>query len=52
MTPDADFDMQAAWMRRFASDTDSNLRAFALRLKEALCAQPGMNALLSPCDRR
>jgi hypothetical protein len=36
MTPDADFDMQAAWMRRFASDTESNLRAFALRLKEAL----------------
>jgi hypothetical protein len=36
MTPDTDFDMQAAWMRRFASDTESNLRAFALRLKEAL----------------
>jgi hypothetical protein len=36
MTHDADFDMQAAWMRRFASDTESNLRAFALRLKEAL----------------
>jgi hypothetical protein len=36
MTPNTDFDMQAAWMRRFTSDTESNLRAFALRLKEAL----------------
>jgi hypothetical protein len=31
-----DFDMQAAWMRRFKADAESNLRAFALRLKEAL----------------
>lgn len=31
-----DFDMQAAWMRRFSSDAESNLKAFALRLKEAL----------------
>ncbi len=28
--------MQAAWLRRFHADTESNLRAFALRLKEAL----------------
>jgi hypothetical protein len=32
----ADFDMQAAWMRRFKSDAESNLQAFALRLKEAM----------------
>lgn len=31
-----DFDMQAAWLRRFKSDAESNLKAFALRLKEAL----------------
>jgi hypothetical protein len=31
-----DFDMQAAWLRRFKSDAESNLRAFALRLREAL----------------
>ena len=31
-----DFDMQAAWLRRFQADAESNLRAFALRLKEAL----------------
>jgi hypothetical protein len=31
-----DFDMQAAWLRRFSSDAESNLRALALRLKEAL----------------
>ena len=31
-----DFDMQAAWMRRFTSDAESNLKAFALRVKEAL----------------
>jgi hypothetical protein len=31
-----DFDMQAAWLRRFKSDAESNLGAFALRLKEAL----------------
>lgn len=33
---DIDFDMQAAWLRRFKSDAESNLSAFALRLKEAL----------------
>jgi hypothetical protein len=33
---DIDFDMQAAWLRRFKSDAESNLRAFALRLHEAL----------------
>jgi hypothetical protein len=31
-----DFDMQAAWLRRFKSDAESNLTAFAQRLKEAL----------------
>ncbi len=40
MTPDrsqsVDFDMQAAWLRRFKSDAESNLKAFALRLKEAM----------------
>jgi hypothetical protein len=34
-----DFDTQAAWLRRFSSDAESNLTAFALRLKEAL---PGL----------
>jgi hypothetical protein len=33
---DIDFDTQAAWLRRFKSDAESNLRAFALRLREAL----------------
>jgi hypothetical protein len=33
---DIDFDIQAAWWRRFQSDAESNLRAFALRLKEAM----------------
>jgi hypothetical protein len=33
---DFDFDMQAAWLRRFSGDASSNLGAFALRLKEAL----------------
>ena len=36
MSGDADFDMQAAWLRRFHSDAESNLKAFALRLKEAM----------------
>ena len=36
MTDDMNFDMQAAWLRRFKSDAESNLTAFALRLKEAL----------------
>ena len=31
-----DFDMQAAWLRRFNVDAESNLKAFALRLKEAM----------------
>jgi hypothetical protein len=31
-----DFDIQAAWMRRFQADAESNLKAFALRLHEAL----------------
>jgi hypothetical protein len=31
-----DFDMQAAWLRRFKADAQSNLRAFALRLREAM----------------
>ncbi|MBB5574668.1 MULTISPECIES: hypothetical protein [Rhizobium] len=34
-----DFDMQAAWLRRFNSDAESNLKALALRLKEALPQQ-------------
>jgi hypothetical protein len=33
---DIDFDVQAAWWRRFQSDAESNLRSFALRLKEAM----------------
>jgi hypothetical protein len=36
VTENTDFDMQAAWLRRFKSDAESNLGAFALRLKEAL----------------
>lgn len=31
-----DFDVQAAWLRRFNTDTETNLKAFALRLKEAM----------------
>jgi hypothetical protein len=31
-----DFDRDAAWYRRFTSDAESNLRAFALRLQEAM----------------
>jgi hypothetical protein len=31
-----DFDTQAAWLRRFKADAESNLSAFALRLKEAM----------------
>jgi len=31
-----DFDMQAAWLRRFSADAEANLKAFALRLKEAM----------------
>jgi hypothetical protein len=36
MSDDIDFDMQAAWLRRFTADAEGNLRAFALRLKEAM----------------
>jgi hypothetical protein len=36
VTENVNFDIQAAWLRRFKSDAESNLRAFALRLKEAL----------------
>ena len=36
MTQNIDFDVQAAWLRRFKADAESNLGAFALRLKEAL----------------
>ena len=36
MSAQVDFDTQAAWLRRFTSDAESNLRAFALRLQEAL----------------
>jgi hypothetical protein len=36
MTEKMDFDMQAAWLRRFKADAESNLKAFALRLKEAM----------------
>jgi len=31
-----DFDLQAAWLRRFQADAEGNLRAFALRLHEAM----------------
>ena len=34
--PDLSFDLQAAWLRRFQADAEANLRAFALRLREAL----------------
>lgn len=33
------FDLEAAWLRRFQSDSQSNLRAFALALREAMPAQ-------------
>lgn len=36
MSDSSDFDMQAAWLRRFRGDAESNLKAFALRLKEAM----------------
>ncbi len=36
MSQNADFDMQAAWLRRFTSDAESNLKALALRLQEAM----------------
>ena len=31
-----DFDVRAAWLRRFSADAEGNFNAFALRLKEAL----------------
>jgi hypothetical protein len=34
--PDLAFDRQAAWLRRFHTDAQSNLHAFALRLREAM----------------
>jgi hypothetical protein len=30
------FDIEAAWLRRFQSDAEANLRAFALTLQEAM----------------
>jgi hypothetical protein len=30
------FDLEAAWLRRFQSDAQANLRAFALSLREAM----------------
>jgi hypothetical protein len=36
MAPSGNFELQAAWLRRFNSDAAGNLRAFALFLREAL----------------
>jgi hypothetical protein len=36
MNDAGDFDLQAAWLRRFSADAESSLGAFAQRLKEAL----------------
>jgi len=36
MTRNINFDMQAAWLRRFKADVESNMKAFAARLKEAM----------------
>jgi hypothetical protein len=36
MTEKMHFDMEAAWLRRFKADAESNLTAFARRLKEAM----------------
>lgn len=36
MGKNIDFDIQTAWLRRFKDDAESNLQAFALRLKEAM----------------
>ena len=36
---DLGFDTQAAWLRRFTADAESNLGAFALRLREAMPGQ-------------
>jgi hypothetical protein len=35
-SPNIDYDMQAAWLRRLTSDIESNIGSFALRLKEAM----------------
>lgn len=41
MTDTPDFDLEAAWLRRFSADAEGNLQAFARRLAEALpdCVQ-------------
>ncbi|MCW8306342.1 hypothetical protein AruPA_04785 [Acidiphilium sp. PA] len=36
MSASPDFDTQAAWLRRFTADAESNLNAFAQRLREAM----------------
>ena len=36
MGDSSDFDLQAAWLRRFQADAEGNMKAFALRLKEAM----------------
>lgn len=36
MSENIDFDLQAAWLRRFTTDAESNLKTLALRLKEAM----------------
>jgi len=36
VTEPPDFDLQAAWLRRFSADAEGNLQAFARRLAEAL----------------
>jgi hypothetical protein len=36
MSDSVDFDIQAAWFRRFSADAESSLGAFAQRLREAL----------------
>ena len=36
MNDNPGFDIQVAWLRRFSSDAESSLHAFALRMKEAL----------------
>ena len=36
MSAAPDFDLQAAWLRRFTADAQGNLNAFAQRLQEAM----------------
>lgn len=36
MSAPVNFDVQAAWLRRFNADAESNLRAFGLLLREAM----------------